>query len=104
LPFGISRNEQLEQLIGPEDFVPMAVKTIISIVAVINPETVVLTGELIHPELLEDIESGCLDFIPDKHMPRIIFRENIHEDYINGLISVTIDSMACDVRLVKKRM
>jgi len=85
-------------------FLPTVIKTIVSIIAIINPETIVLTGELISKNMLEDIYKGCLKMIPEKHMPKIIIRENMHDDYMNGLVSVTIDSLTCDVQLVKKRI
>jgi predicted NBD/HSP70 family sugar kinase len=104
LPFDISQEELITQLQSVDGFLPIVVKTIVSIIAVINPETIALTGELVRPDMLEDIFNGCLKIIPEKHMPKIIIRENIHDDYINGLISVTIESLTCDFKLVKKRI
>ncbi len=104
LPFDITQEEQLKRLDSEEGFLPLAVKTIVSVIAVINPDTIVLTGELVRSDMLEEISHECLKTIPKEHMPRIIIREDIYEDYMNGLISVTIESLTCDIQLVKKRI
>jgi predicted NBD/HSP70 family sugar kinase len=103
LPFDISQEEQTKQL-NNGGLLKLVVKTLVSVIAVINPETIVLSGELMRSDMLEDISNGCLKVIPKEHMPRIIIREDIYDDYMNGLISVTIESLTCDIQLVKKRI
>lgn len=104
LPFDITQEEQIKQLNDGGGLLPLAVKTMVSIISVINPETIVLTGDLMREDMLEDIFNGCLKIIPKEHMPRIMIREDIYDDYMNGLISVTIASLTCDIQLVKKRI
>lgn len=104
LPFGITQEEQIKALASETGLMPLVVKTLVSIIAIINPETIVLAGELMKVDMLAEISKGCLSTVPKGHMPRIIIREDIHEDYINGLISVTIESLTCEVQLVKKRI
>lgn len=104
LPFDMSQEEQINRLNSEDGLLPLAVKTLVSVIAVINPETIVLAGDLMRSDMLEDIYNGCLEIVPKEHMPRIIIREDIYEDYMNGLISVTIESLTCDIQLVKKRI
>lgn len=104
LPLGLSQEDLIKELEKDDQFLRLAVKIITSIITVINPATIVLTGELVRSDMLGDIISGCLKIVPKEHMPEIIVREDIHDDYINGLVSVTIESLACDVQLVKKRI
>jgi predicted NBD/HSP70 family sugar kinase len=104
LPFDISQEEQIKQLDSDEGLLPLVLKTIVSVIAVINPDTIVLIGELMKSDMLEDIFNGCLKMIPKEHMPRIIIREDIYDDYMNGLVSVTIESLTCDIELVRKRI
>jgi len=103
LPFGISRKEQFAQLHHPLAFVPLAAKTIMSLIAVINPETIALTGELVKEEHVQGIFELCKGVIPDEHMPQIIVLEQPHDDYMNGLIAVTLESLSYNLQLVEKR-
>lgn len=104
LPFDMSQKEQICQMDSDEGLLPLASKTVMSLIAIINPEKIVLSGELMKEELLEEISRECLKIIPREHMPRIIVRKDTSEDYINGLIAVTIQSLTCDIQLVKKRI
>jgi DNA-binding Lrp family transcriptional regulator len=83
--------------------ISLVIKTVISIVAIINPHTIALTGDSLNPGMIEEIWLGCIKVIPKEHMPQILLREHIHEDYMNGLISVTLESLTCDMQLVRKK-
>jgi predicted NBD/HSP70 family sugar kinase len=104
LPFDQSREEQLKQINSADVFFPLMVKAIASIIAIINPETIVVTGGLIRPDMMEDISNACETMIPHEHMPKIIIQENMQSDYINGLVSITLESLTCDIQLIEKRM
>jgi predicted NBD/HSP70 family sugar kinase len=104
LPLDYSREEQIKQTKNPDVFFLLMVKTIASIIAVINPAIIVVTGGLIRLDMMAGITNSCEVIIPQEHMPQIIIKENMQEDYINGLISITLESMACDVQLIEKRL
>jgi predicted NBD/HSP70 family sugar kinase len=103
LPFGISRQEQFAQLHQEDTFVPLAATTIMSLVAVINPETIALTGELVKEDQIEGIYKLCSGVIPDEHMPQIIVLDQPSDHYMNGLIAVTLESLSYNLQLVEKR-
>ncbi|BBI33601.1 ROK family protein [Cohnella abietis] len=103
LPFGISRKEQITQLHQQDTFVALAAKTIMSLIAVINPETIALTGELVKEEHIEGICKLCVGVIPEEHMPQIIVLDDPHHYYMNGLIAVTLESLSYNLQLVEKR-
>lgn len=104
LPFDISRDEQIRQLNLVEEVSPLMIKTIVSIIAVINPETIVITGNLVQLDMLNQFYHGCEAIIPHAHMPQIVIEENMQGDYMHGLISITLESLSCDVQLIEKRM
>ncbi|MNO24257.1 N-acetyl-D-glucosamine kinase [compost metagenome] len=104
LPLDLTRDEQMKQLNSAGGFVPLAVKMITSIIATINPVSIALTGELSRTELLDDIYSGCLKDIPREHMPELFIKNSIHDEYLNGLISITLESLTYNLQLVEKRI
>ncbi|AJQ28387.1 ROK family protein [Pelosinus fermentans] len=97
LPFDHSREEQIMQINHVDIVFPLIVKTIASIIAVINPETIVVTGGLIRADMMDDISNACEALIPHEHMPQIIIQENMQSDYIHGLVSITLESLTCDI-------
>lgn len=104
LPFDQSREEQIKLTDSAERCFPLMAKIIGSIIAIINPETVVLTGGLVRPNMQADFSIACRKRVPHEHMPQIIVQENMQEDYINGLVSITLESLTCDIQLIEKRM
>ena len=71
--------------------------------AVLNPDTIALTGDQVRKEDVELIFNQCLEFIPREHMPQITVLEQPDDDYMNGLISVTLESLTYQLQLVEKR-
>ncbi|SFM35172.1 ROK family protein [Pelosinus propionicus] len=104
LPFDHLREEQIMKITHREVYFPLIVKTIASIIAVINPETIVVTGGLIRSDMIIDISNSCETFIPHAHMPQIIIQENMQSDYIYGLVSMTLESLTCDIQLIEKKV
>lgn len=100
LPFDSSPEEQADPLI----FSPCIVKTIASIIAIINPETIVVTGGGIRPHGFDYLTKECKKIIPSAHMPKLILQEDMQTAYINGLVAITLESLACEVQLIEKRM
>lgn len=103
LPFGISRDEQFIRLGQTETFIPLAAHTIASLTAVINPETIALTGEQVRQEDVPHIYQSCLAFIPEEHMPHLIVLDHPDDYYMNGLIAITLESLTYSLQLVEKR-
>ena len=104
LPFGISREKLLDQMARQEGYLPYVIDTLISVIVIINPVTIALTGDLVKPDMLDGIINGCRQVIPEKHMPEIIIKEDINDEYIKGLFYVTLKSLSCEVQLIRKRI
>ncbi|MEK4063762.1 MULTISPECIES: ROK family protein [Paenibacillus] len=103
LPFGISREEQFIRLGGDDTFLPLAVHAVASLTAVINPKTIALTGEQFRQEDVQHILESCLEIIPAEHMPQLILLDDPDDDYMNGLIAITLESMTYSLQLIEKR-
>ncbi len=104
LPLDLSQEAQLIQLHNEHTFIPLVVKTIVSIIAIINPETIALTGELFKNDQIVDIYNRCLEIIPQEHMPEIFLQKDVRADYLNGLIAITLESLTYHLQLVEKRI
>lgn len=104
LPFGISREEQSAQLQSEETFISLVAKTIISLIAVINPKTVALTGQMFEERLIEPLYAACRALIPAEHMPQLVLVKDTHKEYMNGLIFATLESFPYYIQLVRRRV
>ncbi|MCM3781425.1 ROK family protein [Neobacillus mesonae] len=102
LPFGTTREEQLHQLHTEEGFLRIAVHTLTSIIAIINPVSIALTGELPRDTMLEEIYQGCLHNIPEEHMPRIFVKNNTHKEYMKGMVTETLESLSYHLQVIQK--
>lgn len=100
LPFDRSLEQPTESL----TISPFMVKTIASIIAIINPKTIVITGGQVPPQRFEDLAAECAKIIPPAHMPQFILQEDMQTAYLNGLIALTLESLACDIQLIEKRI
>jgi len=61
-----------------------------SLVAVINPATIALSGVQISPEVIAEVGRQCLLTIPPQHMPQLVYRQSIQPDYLIGIAELTL--------------
>lgn len=104
LPLGMSQEEQFRQLHDRSTFHELAGRMVSSLIAVMNPETIALTGSLVGHADVELIRQKCLKSIPEMHMPQLTLLEHPEEDYMYGLITMTLESLAYSLQLVEKRL
>lgn len=89
----------------PDDaIIGYAVQTLVSMVAIINPDTIVLIDKLIRPDMLEAIRQGCQHIIPRRHMPRILISGEHHNFGLAGLAHATMECLDYNLMLVEKRL
>lgn len=103
LPFGITREEQLAEWHNQERFVAGAVKVLASIIAIMNPVSIAVTGDLTDPSMLGALTEGCMKYIPEEHMPILAIKNDIHNEYLTGLITLTLESLTYRLQLVERR-
>lgn len=90
LPYGMGREEYLERLRVP-DCVPLMERAVVSIIAVVNPETIVFTGDLVDADILAKVREGCRKHIPEEYMPRFAHEENMDECFLEGMLQRALD-------------
>jgi predicted NBD/HSP70 family sugar kinase len=91
LPFGCTHEEEKEFLKDREESIKIIAKTICSLAAIINPETIVMTGTILTEEILDEICKLVREVIPTKHIPQISFETNVNKYYLSGLSSMTLE-------------
>ena len=78
--------ERLDKLPVAEEMA----KVIISLTAIINPVTVALSGPKISEELIPQITALCQHYIPQQHIPGLIYRPSMRQDYLRGITELTL--------------
>jgi len=63
---------------------------IVSLVAIINPVTIALSGPKISEALLPQLLERCHQYIPAQHMPTLIYRPSMRQDYLQGITELTL--------------
>jgi predicted NBD/HSP70 family sugar kinase len=104
LPFGVSRDEQLRMLQTKDGLQELVVQTLVSIIAIINPAAIVVTGDTMDPAMRDDLLQGCRDHhIPQEHMPELMIRRDTRREYVTGLVAVTLESLTYRIQVVEKQ-
>jgi len=103
LPFGMTHEEQFRQLHDRTTFHSLAGRAVSSLIAVMNPGMIALTGSLVESTDVDLIRQECLKYIPEMHMPQLTLLENPDENYMYGLITMTLESLAYSLQLIEKR-
>ena len=90
LPYGVSREEQMEML-KPETCTPFITKSISAMIVLLNPNIIVLTGDLISEELMESVVENCKKDIPIEYMPQFKIVDNFDKYYYKGMYQLAVD-------------
>lgn len=67
-------------------------KVIVSLAAIINPATIALSGPKISETLLPQLLERCHQYIPTQHMPMLIYRPSMRQDYLQGITELTLNN------------
>ncbi len=63
---------------------------ILSVITVINPRTIVLTGKNAAGNMIDELKKACLKHLPEEHIPEFIYIDDIKPYYIKGLFQKTV--------------
>ena len=67
-------------------------KVIVSLTAIINPATIALSGPKISDALIPELALRCQEHIPAQHMPALIYRPSMRQDYLQGITELTLNN------------
>lgn len=91
--FGISLAEQDCLLADRTSFRKFAAQILMTVCCTINPSNVVIMGNEISSEDVEAIREHCSKVFSKRHLPTIQISNNVFNNYSNGLIRQTLDSI-----------
>ena len=66
-------------------FVTALARLLATIVALVNPQRIVLTGELVSESMMPELTARCGEAIPAAHQPELVFRPDCSGEYLAGL-------------------
>lgn len=93
LPFDIGRDRQIE-LLSEQTCVPLISKAAASLIAIMNPNRMIFTGDLLTPSVMKTVMENCKQYIPNEYMPSFQFVEDIQPFYLEGMYRQAIDKKA----------
>lgn len=67
-------------------------KVIVSLTAIINPVTIALSGPKISEALIPQLLERCHQHIPAQHLPELIYRPSMRQDYLQGITELTLNN------------
>lgn len=102
LPYGLSQGEKLDKQNDEKSFISIVVNAIASILSIVNPAYLVLTGSLFQPHIIDEIIKVLHKIMPEELLPQVIFQPDLDSDYLKGIISLTLESLSSNILLVQK--
>jgi hypothetical protein len=102
LPLGLSQDEMLKKLNNDKTFMPIIIEAISSILSIVNPAYLILTGSLFQPYMVDTIVNEIREIMPEEFLPQIIFQQDLDADYLKGIISITLETLSSNILLVQK--
>lgn len=72
-------------MLNRRECMPIIASSLVSVIAMINPSKIILTGGLITAEKIPEIRSMCEKYIPKEHMPEFVFEPDPDKYYVYGM-------------------
>lgn len=90
LTYDMPKEQYLQQL-SKETGVPLVAKAVTALIATVNPNIIVFTGDMLDESCLDDVLDYCQRDIPQEYMPTFIWEDSFDEYYVNGMYYTAID-------------
>lgn len=89
LPLGIVWGQNLTDL--PEESAEAVARVVVSLVAILDPDSVVLFGEFLTPDQFDRVRALCRQLLPDGMLPQISLSKDFTLDFQDGLIHLALE-------------
>ncbi|MSA01602.1 ROK family protein [Lactonifactor sp. BIOML-A3] len=91
LPFELSPRELLLLLGDKKTARPIISRVIIAIISMIDPSSIVLTGQLVEASDLAVIRSDCMKTIPERYLPELHYADDLYKYMMVGMHQKALD-------------
>ena len=88
---------------GERSFLQALARMLATIVALVDPQRIVLTGGLLNTGMIEPLNQICLEVIPPEHCPKLLFQEDCSGEYLEGLRMKAQESLRYQYRLTSNQ-
>lgn len=103
IPKEITREKMLAEMkVCEEKLIKAIVDAITSIIAIINPSIVVLTGSAIKKDMVPKILNKCSEKIDQIFLPTFEYKEEDYSGYIEGVKALTMEKLDNRVMLIQR--
>ena len=104
IPKEISRAQMLEEAkTDRAKLIEIVVDSIVSIIAIVNPSVLVLTGSAITKDMVSGILEKCSEKIADIFLPIIEYKEDYFMGYLIGIRMLTMRVLDNSVILIRRQ-
>lgn len=103
LPLDLEKEQLIETIQSKEGFIHVCSRIVSMIIPIINPTLIVLTGRASNPALLSEVKEACMKYIPEKHIPTMLIKEDITKEYLAGLIHATLKRQQYPYRMTREQ-
>jgi hypothetical protein len=91
-----NKNHTKNAIICEENEIDAIGRLVASVVAIINPHTIIFCDDEVTPPIIEQIKERSSKYIPAEHLPDLI-TSDWKKDYLFGLQSLGLDLMITDI-------
>lgn len=90
LPYDLNREELLAAL-QPDACRHVVSKAVASLISILNPAVMILTGNLLDETCVQWIQEDCMQWIPESYMPKLIYQADTEGYYLEGMYQKALE-------------
>lgn len=95
LPYPMGRERQME-LLGRQDTAQSLIDAAVCcMISLLNPNVMVLSGDLFSPQSIPHLQTACRRFIPEAYLPCFQYVRDTEPEYLIGMYQRALD-LKCD--------
>lgn len=91
----------LDNNIDDKTYIDIISQTIAILNCVTNPAFIVIGGESLRRNLIDEIKNNCEKYLANNIKPEIILSENSEQDYLAGIAYIASEFMYSDIKITK---
>lgn len=90
LSYDMTREQYLKML-TKETGLPLVAKAVTALIAAVNPDSIVFTGDILEESSLSEVWEACRRDIPEEYLPEFLWVPDFNDYYIHGMYQTAVD-------------